>query len=92
MQDARKTFSIMTKMHSSGLVLITILLSAAQLIQAVSLTTSPLFNFTRQGSETSLAVSDDGSSEAISMSTPFVFYESKQTTIFVSLLSMHSHL
>ena len=71
-------------MYSSGLVLTAILLAVAQLIQAVS-TTSPLFNFTRQASETSLAASDDGSSGAINTSTPFVFYGTNKTTVFVSL-------
>ena len=71
-------------MHSSGLVLTTILLSVTQLIQAVS-TSSPLFNFTRQGTELSLAASDDGSSE-VNISTPFVFYGSQQTLIYVSFL------
>lgn len=70
-------------MRSSGLVLTTVLVSVVQLIQAVS-TTSPLFNFTRQGSETSLAGSDDGSSVAVNASTPFVFYGSSHTSIYVS--------
>ena len=71
-------------MHSSGLVLTAILLAVAQLIQAVS-ATNPLFNFTRQASETFLAASDDGSSGAINTSTPFVFYGINKTTVFVSL-------
>ena len=71
-------------MYNSGLVLTAILLAVAQLIQAVS-TTSPLFNFTRQASETSLAASDDGSSGAINTSTPFVFYGINKATVFVSL-------
>ena len=77
-------------MHSSGLVLTltTVLVSFAQLAQAqAGSTTSPLFNFTRQASETYIAGSDDGSSEAVSISTPFVFYGSNKTTLFVSLTS-----
>ena len=77
-------------MYSSGLILTAILLAVSQLIQAVS-TTSPLFNFTRQASETSLAASDDGSSGAINTSTPFVFYGSLQTSIYVSLATVRRH-
>ena len=77
-------------MYNSCLALTTILLAVAQLIQAVA-AINPLFNFTRQASETSLAASDDGSSGAINTSTPFVFYGSLQTSIYVSLATVHTH-
>ena len=91
--DAREMLSCQAKMHSSGLVLTAVLLSFAQLARAqAGSTTSPLFNFTRQGSETLLASSDDGSSGAISTSAPFVFYGTSQTSIYVSLLLHRSSL
>ena len=91
LQDTRKMLSTnrlwQAKMYISGLILTAVLLSFAQLARAqAGSTTSPLFNFTRQGSETLLASSDDGSSGAISTSAPFVFYGSIKTTLFVSLI------
>ena len=42
------------------------------------------FIFGLHGNETFLAAADDGSSGEVNLSTPFVFYGSPQTSLFVS--------
>ena len=68
------------KMHDFSLVVIVLLFTSAQLAASAN----TLLNFEFQGTETFLAASDDGSSGAINLSTPFVFYGKQQTSVFVS--------
>lgn len=69
-------------MHDYALLLIALLFSSVRL----SASADPLFDFGTEGSHTSLAAADDGSSDAIIFSTPFLFYGSSQTSVFVSML------
>ena len=68
-------------MHDFSLLLIALLLSSAQLAASAN----PLFDFGIQGNESFVAPSDDGSSEAVEFATPFMFYGSSQTSVFVSM-------
>ena len=63
-----------------GLFLITVVLAAARLKASAN----PLLDFELQGDETMLPAADDGSSEAVTLTDPFVFYGSSYTSLYVS--------
>lgn len=68
-------------MHDlTSLLLVTVLFAAAR----PEASANPLLDFELQGDETLLPESDDCSSEEVLLSTPFVFYGSPQSSLYVS--------